>query len=425
MFKNAQIRNILWMFVDKAFLLFGSFIVTIMIARYLGPEKLGYFSYGIALSGLAVAISQWGANYTIFDTAAKNEKRSANYIKSTEKKRLYLYILTFIIIGIYVYIFNSYSVNDYMVVVLVIISQVFLGMDIYQYHYNAILKSKINAKSAIISKAISMSMRLALIYYDANYMFFVIPFFVEGIICYVIRRKYLEYEVSGRGYDVNVFSSSYFSVGIPLTIISVCVVLYTKINEILLGALVSYESLGVFSVALTLNYAWTFIPMAIGVSLLSKPIKEIDDSEKISGYSFVTVVTILCSLPILAVVYFYSEYILFYTFGVEYESAGKILFILSIGCLLGIVGFITNRMINSFSGGRGYLLKKVIFSSILMLSSSYLLVSNYGLYGAAYGVVLTEALNLTIFNYFFNRGLVIKIHLGVFSNFNYFKRYRG
>ncbi len=421
MFKNTQVRNILWMFIDKAYLLVGGFIVSVMVARYLGPKQLGLISYGVALSTLIVSLAQWGANYTIFDTAVKNVRRSIGYIKNTEKIRLIIYFSFYILISALLYFDESYSTHDYALVVLVLLSQVFLALDIYQYHYNALLMSKINAKSSMIAKSLSMFMRFALIYFELGVIYFVIPFFIEGAIIYSLRKKAL---VFNKNMNSNItYKKSYFFIGSPLVITGVCVVIYTKIYEVMLANLSSYESVGIYSVAFVLNYAWSFVPMSIGISLLSKPMKEKDSNEMLIGYSFVTLMCMVSSVPILIIIYFLSDYIIDYTFGGQYIESTSILFIMALGTMFSTLAFITNRMMNSVQGGSKYILKKVMISAIIMIPICYILVREYGVVGAAIGYLLAEFLNFTVLNYFFKGVNVLKLQLGMLGSCNYYLKY--
>jgi O-antigen/teichoic acid export membrane protein len=421
MFKNAQIRNILWMFIDKAFLLVGGFVVSVMVARYLGPEQLGLISYGLALGTLLVAISQWGANYTIFNTAAKKPIRSGSYIVNSTKFRLYIYILSFFVINLWLYYFGQYSDINYNVVFLVILSQVFLALDIYQFHYNAILKSKINARSSIIAKTTSMILRLAFLYLDLGVIFFVIPFFIEGYIIYKLRSSAFIKEPHNKNQPV--YLKSYLSNGLPLVVTGVCVAVYTKMYELMLGNIVSYNAVGIYSVGLAINSAWSFIPMSIGISLFSVPMKANNKNDMLTGFSFVTLIMLLSSLPVLIGICFFSSEIVHFTFGEEYSQSADILLILAISSLCSTLGFITNRMINVEKGGGVYILKKSLFSSIIMFFVSYFFVSKYGVYGAACAYLLSELINLTLFNYLFRNGLIFKVHINLFTSFFYYKKY--
>ncbi|MDW7544387.1 polysaccharide biosynthesis C-terminal domain-containing protein, partial [Klebsiella pneumoniae] len=56
------------------------------------------------------------------------------------------------------------------------------------------------------------------------------------------------------------------------------------------------------------------------------------------------------------------------------------------------------------------MLSVVIFSFIINIPLIYY----YGMLGAAVATLLTELLSLTIFNYLFRRGIVLKMHLMTF-----------
>jgi len=45
----------------------------------------------------------------------------------------------------------------------------------------------------------------------------------------------------------------------------------------------------------------------------------------------------------------------------------------------------------------------------------------FGIYGAAYSVLFIETISLTIMNYFFHNGIILKMHLGAFNLKNILK----
>lgn len=419
--KNAHLSNILWMFVDKAFLLVGSFIVTVLVARYLGPENLGLISYGVALGALAIAISRWGADYTIYDTAAKNVNRSIRYVASTGAFRLTIYIIVYILLNAWLLLSGDHDNREYSIITLVLLSQIFLALDVYQYHYNAVLKSKINAKSSMIGKVIAMAMRAAFIYYEVDVVYFFIPFVVEGYIIYHIRRTCFD---KVKLVKSELFKKHYISIGIPLVSTGACITIYARMYEVILANVISYESVGLYSVAVALNFAWNFIPLSIGISLLSKPMNELDPTKKLKGYSFVTLVVVLSTVPMLLTTYFFPDLVIQYTYGEQYMESSILLFTVALAVLLSTLGFLSNRMINSAKGGGKYLLKKVVISSPILITLCYFLITHYGLLGAGLAFMLSELLNMTVFNYFFNKGMILKVHLSIFSSLGYYVNYK-
>jgi O-antigen/teichoic acid export membrane protein len=164
--------------------------------------------------------------------------------------------------------------------------------------------------------------------------------------------------------------------------------------------------------------------MSIGISLLPKAMKEREPKMRIIGYSFVSVIVLISTIPMLIITSVYSETLIAVTFGHKYSESSEILFIISLSCVFSVIGFITNRIINSYPEGGRYLMKKAVFSSVFAIILSYYLVGAYQLEGAAIGLLLSEILNVTIFNYLFKNRIIIEIHKSMLISFSYFRKYR-
>ncbi|WP_155518671.1 oligosaccharide flippase family protein, partial [Acinetobacter pittii] len=59
------------------------------------------------------------------------------------------------------------------------------------------------------------------------------------------------------------YTNYYLRVGSVLVISSISVGLYTQINNLLLGKMISTYELGLYSVAVTLGVTWTFVNQSI------------------------------------------------------------------------------------------------------------------------------------------------------------------
>jgi O-antigen/teichoic acid export membrane protein len=54
------LRNTSWMFAEQALKLVSGVFVGIYVARYLGPERFGIFSYALAIVSIFMAVSKLG-----------------------------------------------------------------------------------------------------------------------------------------------------------------------------------------------------------------------------------------------------------------------------------------------------------------------------------------------------------------------------
>lgn len=415
-FKNKFIKNSLWLILDKMFLLIGGFIITTMVARYLGPNKLGELTYGLTLSLFCTAISQWGASYTIFNTATSDKSLSISYIESTLLARFYLYILSWFFVSIYLY--STLEQSKALLISLICLSNIFLGLDVYQYYFNGTLQSKINAKASMLAKLITMIIRCLLVFLEFNLWWFIFPLVIEGMIVFFNKKNKLK---NDKVYRVNLNIKQYFIIGMPLLCSSIMVIIYTKVNEILLKEYLSFESVGIYSAGLVLANAWTFIPMSLGISYITRALEKGEGSD----FSFTYFIVLVVSIPALVVFYLYPQVIINYTYGEDYISLVELLPLMSVTAMISVLSFLNHRHIGSTLNGAKYLYKKIIVTAILSVVITYHLIPLYGTLGAVYSMLFIEFFSLTISNYFFRDINIYTIHLKVFNIFNFKRIYKN
>ncbi|MUK92265.1 oligosaccharide flippase family protein [Aliivibrio fischeri] len=397
MFKNKFFINSLWLIIDKMYLLLGGFIVSIMVAKYLGPDSLGKFTYGIMLSLWCTTFSQWGASYYIFNMASKYRDKAIPYIKDSELHRTIIYFISWFLISLYLYF--TLPLNDFLFISSLVLSGVFSGLDIYQYYFNGTLKSKYNARISIVARTISMSLRIMIVLYNGDLWLFIIPVFIEGIIVFFYKRSKV---LGGRGYyeesDKGSVSCLYFKESFTFLMSTVLVLLFTKVNELVLQSVTDFYQLGVYTAAMTLSVAWTFLPLSVGMSLLSKVI----ENKKIESLTSINFFIISISIPVCIVFYFLSEFIVALTYGKEYRDINHIIVFTCLSSSLSVLNVINNRYIASINGGDVYLFKKLLFLAIISVIVTYAMVNAYGIKGAAYSLLVMEFFSYTLGNYLFS-----------------------
>ncbi|MEZ8229352.1 oligosaccharide flippase family protein [Vibrio splendidus] len=408
---TKYLNNALWAVVDKFFVLFGSLIAYVLVSRHLGPEELGKITFGVAISALGVTLSQWGANHTIFNTTIKNKYRSRSYIYSTSKSRFSIYIVFWMLSSLCVYFINS-NLYDVALISMVIFSHIFLAMDVYQFYLDGSLMSKINARSNFVARFFSTVTRLVFVVASLNVYWFVIPFFINNALLYLIRKRKVP---KPKYYSDKKFEASYFFLGRYFVLSGVFAFIYTKINEIFLATFSGFESSGALSVAITLGFAFTFIPTALGTTYLNKALSS-KNSDNCILFSFVNSIMIAAYCPVILVLYFLGEDIVLFLLGNEYEQIGSYVWVLSIVGLLSSLGVINNKIIGNFPNGSKYLFHKVVLSSFISIPISYFMILELNLEGAIYSLVIIEILSLTLFNYLFNKGMVLKVHVGIIKS---------
>jgi PST family polysaccharide transporter len=78
---NKVVANIFWLAFERVTSIFGTLIITIYTARYLGSEEMGLIHFSLVLIALIVPTSQLGSNAIIFNRVAKKYNSSLRLIK--------------------------------------------------------------------------------------------------------------------------------------------------------------------------------------------------------------------------------------------------------------------------------------------------------------------------------------------------------
>ncbi|MEL0622239.1 oligosaccharide flippase family protein [Marinomonas arenicola] len=407
---NLYLNNSLWILVDKVFILGGGLIVYVVVSNYLGPVAFGKVSFGVALASIPITLSQWGANHTISNMAISNRVKAIRYIIATKKIRCFLYLfISFFIFFILFYV-DSYRADSYFIL-LIILSHFHSGLDVSQYYFSAVLESKVNAFSSMISKFISIFTRLFFVYLNVDLLWFFLPYFFNNYISYKIKYNKLPVH----RYRSRRYGKSYIKLGKGFVLSAFFTIIYSKINEILLSGLFGYSEVAIFNVAMTLAFSWSFFPQAFGLSYFTKAMRGYDKKMKEDAFSFIIFLMLVISMPIVFLVCLFSSNVVSFLFSENYMQASEILPILTFSCLFSSLGLINNRIIGGYKRGSNYLYKKVISCSILSVFLSYFLIKFFGLIGAAYSLLIVEVFSVTVANYFFKSGLILKIHFRLFS----------
>ncbi len=125
-------KNTSWLFAEKILRILISFLVTVLVIRYLGPEQFGLLSYAISFYGLFSAISVLGLeNISIRELVKYPEKRD-NILGSVFLLRLVGGIATIILIALTLFI--SCEPTDISILILIIsTSAIFQSFSVFDY----------------------------------------------------------------------------------------------------------------------------------------------------------------------------------------------------------------------------------------------------------------------------------------------------
>jgi PST family polysaccharide transporter len=179
----------------------------------------------------------------------------------------------------------------------------------------------------------------------------------------------------------------------PLIISSTAIMVYVKIDQIMLGQMIGDEAVGIYSAAVRISEAWYFIPMGIVASVFPTIVEAKNRSETEyyahlqKLYNLMTLISIAVAIPMT----FLSTPLVVMLFGDAYIEAGAVLAIhiwASVPVFLGVASgtwfLAENRLILR--------LQRSVIGAITNVILNLALIPNYGVIGAAVATIISYSL---------------------------------
>lgn len=413
-FSNKILSNSLWMMLEKFLGIFGLIFVNSYMAKYIGPENFGKLAFATSIFLFVQTFSWFGAQNILFKRLSENVKSGIKLsIKTQNMRRGLFFCASFIAL---IYLWFSSDTLTFVFGLGNCIASYFVVSDIYTIYNNSQLTSIVNALSNIVGLILALITRFFLVFFEASAYTMIFPIIILALSSYLIRKIYF-YKKNKEKY-VTLNSRKYnkymFLTGGSLVVSTLSIVIYTQISNIFLAKYVSFSQLAIYNVAMTLGSAWSFITNALIMSYFPKIYSTVDINKESKYLRQIQIIVIAISACVYLGVILLGKWVVDLLYGDDYLSSVELLPYIVAGTMLSTLGTISYRYMLKFNAYK-YLSVKMLVLCIFSMPISYFLIQKYGVLGATYCFILIELFSLTVANYFFKNGFIMKTHLGIFS----------
>lgn len=388
------LNNIGWLFFDKFLRMAVGLLVGVWVARYLGPEQFGLLSYAIAFTALFSAIAGLGLNGIVVRDLIQNPADS----KITMGTAFLLQILGGICaFGLAILTILFIRPDDRiakLAVTILAFVMVFKAADVVRYWFEAKVQSKYVVWVENIVFLVVSAIKIGLIFSAAPLMAFVWVLFAEGVM--VAIGLIVIYERFNGGFKTwrvrfdrarNLFGDSW-----PLTLSGLAVMVYMRIDQVMLGQMAGDGVVGIYSAAVKISEVWYFIPIIISASVFPSIIKAKNAEESLyhnrlqNLFNVLVMVALIVAIPMS----FLSDRVVIVIFGPLYHQAGTVL---AIHIWSGI--FVSMAVASGkwflIENLQSYVLYRTLSGAVVNVVLNLLLIPQYGILGAAWATVASQA----------------------------------
>ena len=386
-------KNTSWLLGEKILRMVVGLFVGIWVARYLGPEQFGLFSYAQAFVGLFTAIAGLGLDGIIVRELVKDPSKQAVLLGTAFYLKLIGALLVLLALAGAVTLSHQDSLTTWLIFIIAS-ATVFQSFNIIDFFFQAKVLSKYVVYANIISLFISSFIKIGLILTNASLIAFawVVLFdsviLMLGFIYYFQRHAKLNIKKLNfsKAMAINLLKDSW-----PLILSGLVISIYMKVDQIMIKEMLNTEAVGQYAAAATLSEAWYFIPMVIASSLFPAIINAKKQSEELyyerlqKLYDLMVWMAIAIALPMT----FLSDWVVSLLYGEQYDQAGEVLMIhiwAGVFVFLGVAysKYLTNENLTKKFFYRTFL------GMLINIILNILLIPKYGINGAAIATLLGQ-----------------------------------
>lgn len=394
--KGKLAQNAGWLIGAKVYQLVINLVISMLMARYLGPSNFGLVNYAASFTTLFTAICTLGIDSILVNELLQNRNHNGKLLGSTIGLRLCssgLSVLT--ILGL-AWVLNPQEPITIQVVLLYSISLMFQSFDSINSWFQANLESKVTAIVSAAGYTVAALYKAFLLITQKDVRWFAAAHAVEYafvaillLLSYHRSRNRIQPIRFNRKLGINLLSKSYHFI-----ISGMMIALYGQIDRVMLKAMISEEAVGYYSCASTISSFWAFVLVAIIDAAKPVILAKYADNKRAFEVGLIRLYGAIIYLSALATLglSLLSKPLVLIMFGAEYLPARGTLCILSCGTAFAYLG--VARSIWLVPQGKQKFAKYIAACGAtgnLILNA--LLIPRLGIVGAAIATVSTQIFN--------------------------------
>jgi len=401
-------KNTSWLFGEKILRMIVGLFVGIWVARYLGPEQFGLFSYAQSFVGLFVAIAGLGLDGIIVRELVKDESKRDALLGTAFRLKLIGALLVLIALAIAVNLSEQDSLTT-LLIFTIASATVFQSFNVIDFYFQAKVLSKYIVYANIISLLISSMVKVGLILNDAPLLYFAYSILFDNfiLICgflYFYRNKAL---FVSRWYFDKKLARSLLKDSWPMILSGLVISVYMKIDQIMIKEMMNVEAVGFYSVAVKLTEIWLFITVAITSSIFPSIIKAKNISVDLYENRILNLYRVLFFISFVIAIFlsFFSEEIVMVLFGNSFYPSVQILVVYAWS---NIFVFMNNASWKWYQieNLQKIAMVRLTLGALINVILNILFIKSYGLVGAAYATIISYSIAVYFGNLIDKRTLI-------------------
>ena len=260
---SKQVKNAGWLIGGKIIQMIISLFVGVLTARYLGPSNYGLIGYAGAYTAFFMAFCTLGINSILVKEFIDNPEQEGTVLGSSLVLRALSSLASAFVIICIVSFVDAGETETILIVSLCSIGVVFHIFEVFNYWFQAHLRSKITALATLIAYCVTAAYRVFLMATGKSTLFFALASSVDYI-CVAVILLICYFKSGGKKLrfswklSKNILSKSHHFI-----LSGLMVAIYGQTDRLMLKQMINEAEVGYYTTAVAVCGMWCFILSAI------------------------------------------------------------------------------------------------------------------------------------------------------------------
>jgi O-antigen/teichoic acid export membrane protein len=380
------IGNTGWQFADQVLRMGVGLVIWIWLARYLGPEQFGILNFALAFVSLFTPLASLGLDDIVVRNLVRDPASGNETLGSAFLLKLIGGLASLIAAVIAIVVLRAGDRLTQGMVAIIAVGAAFQAFQAIEFWFN----SQVQAKYVVIAKNVAFLscavVKIILILVGATVLAFAWIATVEviaGAAALTAAYRWGGNRI-GEWRSSQATAKALLKDSWPLIFSSIAIIIYLRIDQVMLGEMVGSKEVGIYSVAVRMAEVWFFIPSAIYWSVLPSLVvaKETSDAlfnERLQKYyNLMALMAYAIAIPVTLL----ANWLVVFLFGAPYGKASIILIVLIWANLFIYLEYARFAFFNVMNWNRIYFVTLALGAALNVILNLFL-IPRYGGLGAA------------------------------------------
>ncbi|MEG5067174.1 flippase [Microcoleus sp. B3-A4] len=396
------LSNIAWLFTDQILQMGLGLFVGLWVARYLGPTQFGLLNYAIAFVSLFSSVATMGLGTLVVRNIARDPDCKNETLGTAFGLQFTGGCITLVLTVTVIALLKPNDTLTRWLVGIIAAGTIFNAFEAINFWFQSQIQSKytVFAKNSVCF--LVAAVRIGLVTIKAPLLAF--AWVRLGEVALVGIAYVYFYKLTGNKIKDWHFSwercKELLSESWPIILSALAVYVYSKTDQIMLGAMNQNAQLGYYAAAVKISEICDFLPMIISSSIFPKlaNLRKTNYEEYLNKFQIYSDIMIFSWLAVAIPISLLSPWIVHVLYGEKYAKSAAVL-ALYVWAQFGSNFGVARSTYLNIEGQLRYGLYLTVVGSIFNVALNFWLIPQYGAFGATAATLITYFYVIILVNF--------------------------